>query len=73
MGVIEYIHTKLLEKRAEGVAVLIASSELEDLINLCDRIGVLFQGRLMGIVDAATTNLEEIGLLMAGQLMEEAA
>lgn len=73
VGVIEYIHTKLLEKRAEGVAVLIASSELEDLMNLCDRIGVLFQGRLMGIVEAGKTNLEEIGLLMAGQAMEEAA
>ena len=41
------------------MAVVIASSELEDLIALCDRIGVLFQGRLMGIVDARKTNLEE--------------
>ena len=55
------------------MAVLIASSELEDLMNLCDRIGVLFQGRLMGIVDAQDTSLEEIGLLMAGQPLEVAA
>ena len=73
VGVIEYIHKRLLEKRAQGVAVLIASSELEDLMNLCDRIGVLFQGRLMGIVDAQDTSLEEIGLLMAGQPLEVAA
>ncbi|MCP5088241.1 MAG: ABC transporter ATP-binding protein [Rhodobacteraceae bacterium] len=73
IGVIEYIHTRLLEKRAEGVAMLIASSELEDLLSLCDRIGVLFQGRLMGIVKTDQTNLEEIGLLMAGQPLENAA
>lgn len=73
VGVIEYIDMRLLEKRAEGVSVLIASSELGDLMNLCDRIGVLFQGRLMGIVDAETTNLEEIGLLMAGRPLENAA
>ncbi|WP_350335656.1 ABC transporter ATP-binding protein [Coralliovum pocilloporae] len=73
VGVIEYIHTRLLEKRAEGVAVLIASSELEDLMKLCDRIGVLFQGRLMGVVETDTTNLEEIGLLMAGRASEVTA
>lgn len=73
VGVIEYIHARLLEKRAEGVSVLIASSELEDLMNLCDRIGVLFQGRLMGIVESGRTNLEEIGLLMAGKAREVAA
>ncbi|WP_347312062.1 ABC transporter ATP-binding protein [Defluviimonas sp. SAOS-178_SWC] len=73
VGVIEYIYMRLLEKRAEGVSVLIASSELRDLLNLCDRIGVLFQGRLMGIVDARNTNLEEIGLLMAGRPLENAA
>ncbi|WP_319411907.1 ABC transporter ATP-binding protein [uncultured Cohaesibacter sp.] len=73
VGVIDYIHKCLFAKKAEGVAVLIASSELEDLMTLCDRIGVLFQGRLMGIVDARQTNLEEIGLLMAGHPLESAA
>lgn len=73
VGVIEYIHIRLLEKRAEGVSVLIASSELEHLINLCDRIGVLFQGRLMGIVKSENTSFEEIGLLMSGQPLEDAA
>ena len=72
VGVIEYIHTRILEKRAEGVAVLIASTELDDLLNLCDRIGVMFQGRLIGVVETAQTNLEEIGLLMAGRELESA-
>ena len=73
VGVIEYIHTRMLEKRAEGVAILLASTELEDLLNLTDRIGVMFQGRLMDIVETAHANLEEIGLLMAGHRREKAA
>ncbi|PIP00030.1 ABC transporter ATP-binding protein [Pleomorphomonas carboxyditropha] len=72
VGVIEYIHDRLIEKRAAGCAVVLASSELEDLLNLSDRIGVMFQGRLMGIVDARSTSIEEIGLMMAGQKREAA-
>ncbi len=73
VGVIEYIHKKVLQKRDEGVAVLLASTELEDLLLLCDRIGVMFEGQLMGVVDVATTSVEEIGLLMAGQRQVQAA
>ena len=73
VGVIEYIHAQMLAKREQGVAVLFASAELEDLLNLCDRIGVMFQGRLMGIVDADRSDLEEIGLLMAGKAGGRAA
>jgi simple sugar transport system ATP-binding protein len=72
VGVIEYIHARLVEKRAKGCAILLASSELEDLINLSDRIAVMFQGRLMGIVDAATTTIEDLGLMMAGRKREAA-
>lgn len=72
VGVIEYIHGRLVEKRAAGCAVILASSELEDLLNLSDRIGVMFQGRLMGIVDANSTSIEDIGLMMAGQKLEAA-
>ena len=70
VGVIEYIHRRILDKRGEGVATIYASSELEALLYLCDRIGVMFQGRLMGIVDTNGTSLEEIGLLMAGREVE---
>lgn len=73
VGVIEYIHAQMLAKREQGVAVLFASAELEDLLDLCDRIGVMFQGRLMGIVDTDRTDLEEIGLLMAGKAGGRAA
>ena len=72
VGVIEYIHRRILDKRSEGVATIYASNELEALLYLCDRIGVMFQGRLVGVVDTKTTSLEEIGLLMAGHTVEGA-
>lgn len=66
LGVIEYVYRKLIAKRDEGYAVLLASEELEDLFNLSDRIAVISGGRITGMVDPATTSTEEIGLLMAG-------
>jgi simple sugar transport system ATP-binding protein len=67
VGAIEYVYQQLLEQRREGNAILFASAELEDLFQICDRIAVLFKGRLMGIVDPAKTDVQEIGLMMAGQ------
>ena len=73
VGVIEYVRSRILERRAAGCAVLIASEELEDLVRLSDRILVLFRGEVMGIVDAAEADLATIGLMMAGQRNEERA
>ena len=67
VGVIEYVHGLLLRKRKEGFAILLASEELDDIIALSDRIGVMFKGEIMGIFDAGTVTLEQLGLLMAGQ------
>ena len=50
-----------------------ASEELEDLLNLCDRIAVMAGGRITGIVDPQSTSIEEIGLLMAGGTATTAA
>jgi len=66
LGVIEYVYKQIIAKRDEGYAVLLASEELEDLLNLSDRIAVISSGRITGIVDPETTTIEEIGLLMAG-------
>lgn len=66
LGVIEYVYKQIIAKRDEGYAVLLASEELEDLLNLSDRIAVISSGRITGIVDPATASIEEIGLLMAG-------
>lgn len=65
LGVIEYVYKQLIAKRDEGYAVLLASEELEDLLNLSDRIAVICGGKITGIVDPNSTSVEEIGLLMA--------
>ena len=57
---------ELLRARAEGKAILLISAELEEILNLADRIAVLFEGRIMGTVNAAGASVEEIGLMMAG-------
>lgn len=72
VGAIEYVYQQLLEQRRDGKAIIFASSELEDLFQICDRIAVLFKGRLMGVVDPASTNIQEIGLMMAGQAQSAA-
>jgi simple sugar transport system ATP-binding protein len=66
VGVIEYVHGRLLEKRKEGVGILLASEDLDELLNLSDRIAVIFKGQIVGIFDRADADIEEIGLLMAG-------
>jgi simple sugar transport system ATP-binding protein len=67
VGAIEFVHRELVRKRDEGCAVLLASEELEDLFALCNRIGVMFRGRLLAILDARSATQEEVGRLMAGQ------
>ncbi len=66
LGVIEYVYNQLIAKRDEGYAILLASEELEDLLNLSDRIMVISEGRITGVVDPESTTIEEIGFLMAG-------
>ncbi|MGE5606372.1 MAG: ABC transporter ATP-binding protein [Bacteroidota bacterium] len=66
VGAIEYIHKRLVEQRNKGKAVLLVSLELDEILNLSDRIAVINNGELVGLVDAATTNENEIGLMMAG-------
>lgn len=66
VGSIEYIHKRLVEHRDKGKAVLLVSLELEEILNVSDRIVVINNGELIGTVDAATTNENEIGLMMAG-------
>ncbi|MCA9997627.1 MAG: ATP-binding cassette domain-containing protein, partial [Anaerolineales bacterium] len=67
IGAIEYIHTRLLEERQAGLATLLISEDLDEVRALSDRIMVMFDGEIMGIVDNATTTVEELGLMMAGE------
>ncbi|MFE8699140.1 ABC transporter ATP-binding protein [Cytobacillus sp. FJAT-54145] len=66
VGSIEYIHRRLIEHRDQGNAVLLVSLELDEVLKLSDRIAVINNGELVGIVNAAETDENEVGLMMAG-------
>jgi len=66
VGSIEYIHRRLIEKRDEGCAILLVSTELDEVMQLADRIAVMFRGKILATVDADIVTKEELGLLMAG-------
>lgn len=66
VGAVENIHKKLLEERDKGRTILLFSLELDEILNLSDRIAVMYDGKIVGIVNAAETNENEIGLMMAG-------
>jgi simple sugar transport system ATP-binding protein len=66
VGSIEYIHSRIVEKRTEGCAVLLVSTELDEILALSDRIAVMYRGRIVAVVDAAGVTKEYLGLLMAG-------
>jgi general nucleoside transport system ATP-binding protein len=72
VGSIQYIHRQVVAKRDEGAAVLLNSSELDEVLALADRIAVIYRGRIVGVVDRADANRELIGLLMAGAVDEAA-
>ncbi|WP_246849302.1 ABC transporter ATP-binding protein [Rubellimicrobium arenae] len=73
VGAINMMMRYLTELRDQGVAVVLVSEELEELLNLSDRIAVMFHGRIMGIVPAAAADLDDIGLMMGGQRRDRAA
>ncbi|MCM3160564.1 ABC transporter ATP-binding protein [Metabacillus litoralis] len=66
VGAIEFIHSRLIEQRDKGKAVLLISFELDEIINVSDRIAVIYEGQIVDIVDPKETTEQELGLLMAG-------
>ena len=66
VGSIEFIHAQLIAQRAEGRAILLISAELDELLALADRIGVIYHGRLVAILPRSEATRERLGLLMAG-------
>ncbi|HGQ9803196.1 TPA: ABC transporter ATP-binding protein [Streptococcus pneumoniae] len=66
VGAIEYIDKRLIEERDNGKAVLVVSFELDEILNVSDRIAVIHDGKIQGIVSPETTNKQELGVLMAG-------
>jgi simple sugar transport system ATP-binding protein len=71
VGATEAVRLSLLEQRDKGTAVLLISEELDELFGLSDRIAVLFEGQVMGIVAPEQTTREEVGLMMAGQRLTD--
>ncbi len=72
IGATEYIHERLLMQRDSGTAILLISEDLDEIRTLSDRIAVIYEGSIMGIVDRDSATVEQIGLMMAGISMEEA-
>jgi len=70
VGAIESIQRLLLEQREKGTAILLISEELEELLSLSDRIAVIYEGEIMGMVDAEGAEINEIGLMMTGTRQE---
>jgi simple sugar transport system ATP-binding protein len=70
VGATEYIHQLLLAQRANGGAILLISTELEEVMELSDRIAVIYEGRIVGELPGGRANVQKIGLMMAGMKME---
>jgi simple sugar transport system ATP-binding protein len=66
IGATEYVHFRLIEQRKEGTATLLISEDLDEIFALSDRIGVIYEGQIMGVVLRENATPEQLGLLMAG-------
>ena len=70
VGAIEYIHSQLVAQRDAGKAVLLVSLELDEVMNVSDRILVMYEGEIVGEFDPKQVTVEELGLYMAGAKRE---
>jgi general nucleoside transport system ATP-binding protein len=76
IGATEYIHRRLLDERTKGTAILLISEDLDEILALSDRIAVMYEGRIVGIVPREKVNIQQLGVMMAGSsthLAEESA
>ena len=67
VGAIEFVHGQLLRQRDEGVAILLISTELEELFALSDTLAVIYKGEFMGVVSPDRVSVEDVGFMMAGK------
>ena len=67
IGAAEYVHNQLLEQRENGAGILLISLDLDEILEISDRIAVIYEGEIMGIFDREHANIDEIGLLMGGK------
>ena len=71
IGATEYIHQRLIAQREAGTATLLISEDLDEVQNLADRIAVIYEGQIMGIVNRDEASVKELGLMMAGVRQED--
>ncbi|MEL7609255.1 MAG: ABC transporter ATP-binding protein [Bacillota bacterium] len=71
VGAIEYIHKKIIEERDNGTAILLVSTELDEIMKLSDRICVMYEGKIMGTVRPQDVTIEQMGLMMGGMHHEQ--
>ncbi len=72
IGSAEYVHKVIADGADRGMSTILIAEDLDELLKLSDRIAVMFRGRLIGYVDPRNTTREEIGLMMSGEVKEEA-
>lgn len=73
IGATEYIHRQLLKERARGTAILLISEDLDEIRALSDRIVVMYEGQIMGIVPGKDVNIRQLGAMMAGTPLDKVA
>jgi simple sugar transport system ATP-binding protein len=66
VGAIEYVHQSLVDQRNRNKAVLLVSLELDEIMDLSDRIAVIFEGRIVSVIEAKGADEKALGLMMAG-------
>ena len=66
VGATEFIREKVIEQREKGMAIMLISEDLEEIISMSDRIAVMYEGKIVGLIPAAKAKIKEIGLMMAG-------
>ena len=71
VGATEFVRKQMIEQSEAGTAVLLVSEDIEELVTVADRIAVLFEGKIMGILPSSEANTETLGMMMAGVTLEE--
>jgi simple sugar transport system ATP-binding protein len=71
VGATEAVRRLLLEQRDSGAGIVLISEDLDELLSMSDRIAVLYEGRIMGVVESEEARIEALGLMMAGTTAEE--
>ena len=70
IGAAEYLHGQLIEQRSKGLGTLLISEDLDEILALADRIAVMYEGEIVGVVDRADATRQDLGLMMAGSVAD---